>query len=983
LLVRNRERVVSKEELVRVLWPDVVVNDNALAQCVWAARRALGDGGRVQVLIKNVRGRGYRFIGVVEESSSSRTQSPTPATRPLVGRDSELEWLCLALEEARAGTGRICLLGGEAGIGKTRIANECSARALNGGFVVLEGRGNDDETMPPFWPWKQVLRAFKSAWTERQLAELAGGHAADLTKLIPELRHLLPSTPDAATRDADDERYFAFQAVTELLTRASASRPIFVVLDDVHWLDASSLRLLKFMAPSLGAAHICLLATFRSDELEGACLRTLDFIARHPGAERRELGGLGRDSIAAILSGPGQVACPEVVERITRIAAGNPLFTLQLAPLLANSTERPTELALLELPVAIRDALGRRLSKLCPSARAVLRFAAALGHECKLSDLRIATHLETTEVLTSISELVAQRVLLRAAGDHGLYEFSHPLMRETVYRSVPEGERILLHRSIAEAIEGAYAEWPSARLDDLTHHYVAAAAAGVAAKALHYARLSAEQAFEATAFEAAVGHYRSALGALDLCDVSDEPERCELLIGLGHALRGSRADVTQIRTMFQEAAHRARVIERPELFADAALGFAGGGGPLHLGALTEMGIVDPVEVDLLSSAVELLGPGDSEKKVLVLAWLARALYQSSEQARRTEAADEAVAMARRLASPQLLAAALHHRQQVLRSPHVLAQRIGDLTELIGLTERTRARQLEVDARVELAWAFVQTARIAEAEREVQIAFRLAAELRHGGSTTSLENWQLVHAYVRDNVDDVHERDQERLSRRRNERTTQAFGCRLMMARFMQDRATETIELNEEYARHMPLPMSWRCGLCSTYAIVGRFEDSRTLFEELALTGFSGVPMTHDWLSAYVLLASACCLLRDEKRAPIFVNLLAPFEGNVLVMGLGTFLLCPVALALCELHTLLGNFSEAERCADISARLASELRSPAIVAWTMIERADIHARRGAPGDRARAEELVAAAGAAIASTGFVYLYRRGREILSST
>src|SRR5262249_49443143 len=155
------------------------------------------------------------------------------------------------------------------------------------------------------------------------------------------------------------------------------------------------------------------------------------------------------------------------------------------------------------------------------------------------------------------------------------------------------------------------------------------------------------------------------LSTLDVSDVLCEKERCELLIGLGHSLRGSVAEVSQIRAVFQEAARRARVLQSPELFADAALGFAGG-GPLLLGALTEMGVGDPVEVELLSTAVEVLGPSDSEKKVHVLAWLARALYHSSDQTRRTEAADEAVAMARRLDSPSLLATALYHRQQVMR-----------------------------------------------------------------------------------------------------------------------------------------------------------------------------------------------------------------------------------------------------------------------------------------------------------------------------
>src|SRR5262245_60955578 len=115
-LVRNRERVVSKQELVRELWPDVVVNDNALAQCVWAARRAIGDGGRDQRFIKNVRGRGYRFIGPVTEEAappaSSRPSSNPPA-RPVLGRSEDLEWIGKALDDARLGRGRICLLAGE------------------------------------------------------------------------------------------------------------------------------------------------------------------------------------------------------------------------------------------------------------------------------------------------------------------------------------------------------------------------------------------------------------------------------------------------------------------------------------------------------------------------------------------------------------------------------------------------------------------------------------------------------------------------------------------------------------------------------------------------------------------------------------------------------------------------------------------------------------------------------------------------------
>jgi hypothetical protein len=342
-------------------------------------------------------------------------------------------------------------------------------------------------------------------------------------------------------------------------------------------------------------------------------------------------------------------------------------------------------------------------------------------------------------------------------------------------------------------------------------------------------------------------------------------------------------------------------------------------------------------------------------------------------------ADEAVDMARRMNSDALLGDTLFLRQQVLRTPHVLDRRIADLTEIVGIAERTSARELELDARYERAWAFTHAARIAEADADIRRVEHIANELRQPRYRRPLEAWNLVHAYVRENVDDALARDFERLSPHRNERTNQALGLRLMMARFIQDRGAETLPLSEQYVENFPLAVSWHCGLCSTYGAVGKMAECRRLFEERAVTGFAGIPMTHDWLSCHMLLANACRLLRDTERAPVLRDVLLPFEGNVWIMGLGTFVCGAVASSIAGLHTLLRDFAAAERSCEQAIDLARRLRSPSLVAMGKVGLAEMLSQRRTGSDIASARALIAESRPDIVRNGFANLGRLADEI----
>lgn len=979
-LVKNQARVVTKNELFDHLWPDVVVNENALAQTVWAARKAVGDAGRAQRVIKNVRGRGYRFVAGAIEEKSNRGSTPRPRTDPpvandVVGREQQLLMFEDDLASALGGQGRVRVLSGEAGIGKTRLMEELAARAASHGFRVLEGRCHEDEGMPPYWPWKQALGAFEKGADTEVLRECVGPDGADLAKLLPGLRHRLALVAEALEREVDDDRFYLFQAVTEFLARAAERQPLVISIDDVHWADLPSLQLLKFVAPYISRTQLVILVTYRGNELDADRDKVLRGVTRHACTFVTELGGLNRDAIAELLRRTGRSASDRVVARVTELTAGNPFFAMQFARL-AGETSAIAEKDVdgLELPGALEQVLSRRLDGLPEEGSRALRFAAILGQEFSLGDLRRTSNVPSEALLVALEMLTTHRIVQCDESHPGTYRFTHPLLREAAYRGIAEPARAKMHRDVAQAIETAYAGYPLTRLEELAHHYYAAAPAGTAEKAVHYAQLAARRAFEGTAFEEAVRHYRRALSAVDSQDAPDEGKRSELLLGLGHALRGAREPVEQIRAAFSQVAERADSMGDADLFADAALAYAGH-GPLRLGQLTEMGAVDATEVALLERALDKLGPKDSSKKALVLAWLGRALYHSSDTERRARAARNAVDMARRLSDPRVVAVTLLLKQQILRTPHSLPERVRDLTETIAITERIGARELQLDARHERAWAHVELAEIAEAERDVRIVARIADELQQPSERRVVELWNLVNAYVRENIDVVESRDRERYMQRRNARTGQAYSVRLMMARYIQGRAAETLSLMEGYAERFPLPVSWQCGLASTYATVGRMADARRVFEELAVTDFSTVPMTHDWMPSYMLLANACQLLGDRKRARLLIDILQPFEGNILVYGIGTFIGGIVARTLGDLHRLLGDVAEAERCYDLSLDIAERLRSPGNAAWTHVDRAELFLNRGAPNDRARAAALLDQADPIIDEMGVGLLRQR--------
>ena len=198
-----------------------------------------------------------------------------------VGRLHELETLHGTLDQAFGGRGQIVMVAGEPGIGKTRIAQELARHAEEHGALVLWGRCHEEAGAPPYWPWVQIFREALSGADQRMVLADIGIGASDMADILPEIHDLAPGLePSARLEDAAQARFRMFESIRQFIASLNSDRTVMLVLDDLHWADTPSLRLLEFLAPEFADNRLLLVGTYRANELS----------RRHPLSDT--LGGL-------------------------------------------------------------------------------------------------------------------------------------------------------------------------------------------------------------------------------------------------------------------------------------------------------------------------------------------------------------------------------------------------------------------------------------------------------------------------------------------------------------------------------------------------------------------------------------------------------------------------------------------------------------------------------------------------------------------
>jgi len=466
------------------------------------------------------------------------TAQRSPGATVFVGREREMAELRSGFEDARSGRGRLFLLSGEPGIGKTRIAHELASIAMARETRVAWGRCWEGGGAPAYWPWIQVLRACVGKLDREQFGALAGEGAREIAQIVPEFRQWFAALEAPGTQPlaAEQARFRLFESVASLLKTYAQSEPLVMILDDLHEADQPSLLMLRFVARELPSARILIVGTYRDVEVRRSpeLGRLIGDIIRE--GRQIPLAGLRESEITQLVrEGAGTSPSKKFVVAIRQATGGNPLFLDGLVRLMVARgnvgihAPRPDSL---EIPDGVREAIRRNLGSLTSDSRSVLVTAAALGSEVDLSVLVSVAALSPEQLHDFVSETVRLGILVPAREASELYRFSHALVRAVLYEDLSRSARIGLHASIAQVLERRYQTDLEAHSAELAYHFSRAASLVGSEKAIEYSIQAGESANAVFAYEEAAEHLKA---ALDMMERSSAPRerRADLMVKLG------------------------------------------------------------------------------------------------------------------------------------------------------------------------------------------------------------------------------------------------------------------------------------------------------------------------------------------------------------------------------------------------------------------------------------------------------------------
>jgi tetratricopeptide (TPR) repeat protein len=425
----------------------------------------------------------------------------------------------------------VFLISGEPGIGKTRLADELGAEAASRGMRVVWGRCWEGGGAPAYLPWVDVLRSL--IIHEPRERERHSALPAEIAQLIPELSS--EATMPRVSADPAQARFRLFDAVATVLKQLARAEPLLVIIDDLHEADHSSLELLKFVARGLTDSRIVIVGTHRDAEVRRSpyLSESIGEILRYGRAI--PLAGLDQNEVTQLVEHRAQrLPSAAFASELYRVTAGNPLFVDGITRVLLAERKLGTsdriDLRGFKVPEDVRGAIRKRLGLLSTQAQSVLAVAAVLGQEFDTGLLRRISNLSAGTFCELMDE--ASEVGVVAPSSHDSYRFTHPLIREALYKGSTEAERMRLHRVIGEALEQMHAANLTPHLAALAHHFREAC---IVEKAIDYSIRAGEAAYAVYAYAEALAQWEAALEVAERHGV-EPARRADLLFRLGDEL---------------------------------------------------------------------------------------------------------------------------------------------------------------------------------------------------------------------------------------------------------------------------------------------------------------------------------------------------------------------------------------------------------------------------------------------------------------
>ncbi|HVH19981.1 MAG TPA: BREX system ATP-binding domain-containing protein [Myxococcota bacterium] len=832
-----------------------------------------------------------------------------------VGREQELATLLAALDAAARGAGGVQLLRGEAGIGKSRTAREVVAAARERGFTVGIGHCLDGDAAPAYEPWVRALE---------------GSPAGE------ELEARCPASRRAAQGDLGDvdaERDELFRRVEASLREDAAKRPRMLLLEDLHWADVDSLRLLQHLARRLDGCAWLALCTWRDDEPVGERReRALAAVARVASAV--PLGPFDENEVATLVAHwSGQRPDAALVRAARQRSGGNPLFLCELIALVL-ARERRVSLDALQsvgIPAVLQQLLERRLEQLSTETAERLGRAAVLGNPFALAEL--ATWLrETPDALLASLEPAEQLRLVEPwsdTADH--FRFTHALVRDAVLARLSRTERARAHREVAAMLEATGRDRSEPELARLAEHHRRGLSAHSAARAVACAAAAASLAGREGAPDQAVRHLGLALDSLAGVEAPQEDlerRRCNLLLELAEAQvrAGERRDANGA---YLAAAQIARALSLPEQLARAAIGMVGHDEDPR-------GASDDARrwVEL---ALEGLGDAATPLRVALLGLASRIASGRGEAQRCQGLARQALAIAERLHRSDTLANALHALHLSIDAADGLAER-GALSErMVAAAESGPSRSTEFRARQTRFTDLLRCGDAVAADEELMRIEALARAydrpvFRHHALTLAAgcDLWRGRFASAERRIAEALE-----LGRRAGMRNAQAlFAVQMFYLREQQGRLAELrpalVEMVERNPQVRSLPLTVPLAAMQE----GDALLARTTFEPIASHDFEDVPRDLDWLPVIGACARVAAFLGDRPRCALLLEKLRPYAAWCIALPYGQYWDGSVALPLALLEAVLDKHDDARAHFGVALELHRRAGALPLIAHTL-------------------------------------------------
>ncbi|MBB3043089.1 ATP-binding protein [Nocardioides soli] len=819
-----------------------------------------------------------RALAAGKGEPSARRTGPVAAQHVgLVGRGRELAELNTAWQAARTGL-QIVTVSGDPGIGKTRLVADF-VTGLDAACMLWTRC--DDALGIAYQPVIDLLRADLAHRDAADLASRIGSGASALRALVPDLIDRLPDGMAAEfTSTPETERQRILDAFVIWFTTVAADGPLCLVIDDVQWADAESPHVLRHLLSVAAQTPALVVMTYRDREHadEPTTGQFNEFLRHSPTVTHLPLTGLDNSAVATLLANElssatrRSVDSTELIDHITEITAGNPLYVLELARQLELLDDVSVESFPQELPAGLRAVVGARLRQLPDATREAVQVAAVLGQRFDPLVLGRTGNLGediTDDFLTAASYA---RLIEEMPGPVLRYQFTHAIIRSAAYEAIPRIQRARLHLAVATAMEESGPILDAERLHELAHHHVQAAALGTPHRAIEALIAAGDVSAAQRAPSAALGLYERAWQMLPV-DVSAEM-RCDLLLRRGTAAfeagQAYREHLLMAARLAQEMGDETR------LTAAAVAN--------NRGWYSSTSEVDYERVILIEAALQLCSDTNTTSRSRLLSlWAMENVRAPQQRELALSRSKESFELACTVDDPVLLGEAMCDRYSVLYAtfddPHGCVEIAGRLYEF---AHSRLDPELQLNAAIALAQGTMMTGDFATADRALERSRFLAEELRHPARTWLVRSWQAARILMRGDLTLGEATALEALElgvKCEQPDAMDWFAGQLFGLHHVSGRLAELVESIEEQAvTHADGIPAWRAAYAVSLTAAGRHRDAEDILDEFVATDFAKLPVDMLRLLGLCYLTEVSLEVERADAAKALYDHLLPYTG---------------------------------------------------------------------------------------------------------